>query len=74
MNTKCEHGYKGDCCCNCKNQLELHSHPTNTDFGKGSIMTSCGYVCLYPSEEGAHAIYSDRQHGMCECHWPKSEI
>ena len=25
----CQHGYKGDCCCNCKYQLKLFCHPMN---------------------------------------------
>lgn len=71
-NNKCGHGYRGDCCCNCENQLILHSHPSNTTFGKNDISTTCGYVCVYPTKEGRHAIYSDRQHGICECHYPKT--
>lgn len=53
-----------DCCCSCKNQKELRKHPSNKDFGKGSIMDSCGWVCVHP--EMGLAVYSDRQHGSCE--------
>ena len=74
MKNKCEHGYKGDCCCNCENQLVLYNHSSNTNFGRGRITTTCGYVCVYFTEEGKHAIYPDRQHGMCESHYPKQLI
>jgi len=64
----CHHGYKGACCCNCKNQLKLYSHPLNADFGKGSIMQQCGWACVNPEIcEGESAIFFDKEHGMCEC-------
>ena len=67
---KCAQGWHdGSCCCNCKNQIELRRHPMNTNFGEGSIMDSCGWVCLNPElTEGKCGIYFDRQHGICECH------
>lgn len=62
-------GVDGLCCCNCKNQIELRRHPMNTNFGKGSIMEGCGWVCLaHELTEGKCGIYFDRQHGMCEFH------
>lgn len=61
-----------DCCCNCRHQRELRKHPSNQSFGKGSIMDSCGWVCLNPEvTEGTLAIYSDRRHGLCELYSPK---
>ena len=72
---KCDKGwYNCECCCNCKHQLKLMKHPMNKDFGKGSIMEQCGYVCTTPFDDGSNAgngIFSDRQHGMCEMHEPK---
>ena len=68
--TKCSYGWDdGSCCCNCKHQIELRRHPMNNGFGKGSIMNSCGWVCLNPEiTEGKSGIYFDNQHGMCECY------
>mgnify|MGYP006300938833 CR=1 FL=1 len=81
----CEHGYKGDCCCNCKYQLKLMCHPLNGDnkafgfledkmkFGKGRISEQCGWVCLNPEIcNNGSAIFFDNEHGMCECHAPKT--
>ena len=64
----CQHVYKGACCCNCKNQLKLYSHPLNVDFGEGSIMQQCGWACINPEIcEGKSAIFFDKEHGRCEC-------
>lgn len=61
-----------ECCCNCKHQRELRKHPSNQSFGKGSIMDSCGWVCLNPEvTESILAIYSDKEHGLCELYYPK---
>ncbi len=57
------------CCCNCSNQVELRKHPCNKDFGKGSIMDVCGYVCL--GLENTIGIYFDNKHGECEMFNPK---
>ena len=27
----CNLGYNGDCCCECKNQIELYKHPNNSN-------------------------------------------
>lgn len=67
---KCTLGWHdGSCCCNCHHQLELHKHPSNSTFGRGSISEGCGWVCTLP-EYGGFGIYMDTQHGMCECHTP----
>jgi len=75
-NKKEEHGFKGMCCCNCKFQMKLMKHPMNISFGKGAMSEQCGYVCTvgFP-EDGINdqAIYSDREHGMCEMHTKKEE-
>jgi len=60
-----------ECCCNCKYQLNLMKHPTNSGFGEGSIMEQCGYVCTNPFDDksnAGNAIFSDRKHGSCELH------
>ena len=59
----------GRCCCNCKFQIKLLKYPLNSNFGKGSIMDSCGWVCLNPEiTEGKSGIYFDKEHGICETH------
>jgi hypothetical protein len=72
---KCEHGWHdGSCCCNCIHQLKLMKHPWNKEFGKGSIMESCGWVCTQTFEDGSNrgmGIYFDFEHGMCEMHHRK---
>lgn len=67
--------YNGLCCCNCKHQLELKCHPINKEFGKGSIMKSCGYVCIIPVDDGSmegQGIFFDKKHGICEMHYLKT--
>lgn len=64
----------GMCCCNCINQIELKKHPMNTEFGKGGITETCGWVCINPElGEGKSGIYSDHKHGMCECYEPREK-
>jgi hypothetical protein len=49
-------------------------HPHNKEFGKGSIIESCGWVCVAQYEDGSNAgegIYSDHEHSMCELFNPK---
>lgn len=59
----------GGCCCNCKNQLTLTSHPWNKDFGKGSILEVCGYACTAIQKNAA--VFFESKHGYCEMHDPK---
>jgi len=70
MAKNCKKGWHdGSCCCNCQNQRKLMCHPWNKEFGKGSIMESCGWVCLFPLDDGSskgEVIFFDREHGMCE--------
>lgn len=57
------------CCCRCSNQMILTKHPQNKDFGKGSIMESCGWICKVEYEDESNkgrATYSDHEHNMCE--------
>lgn len=64
----------GKCCCNCARLLPLNCHPCNSGFGKGSILKSCGWVCLPTCEDKPIAIYSESQHGLCEMHkWKKEK-
>lgn len=71
-NPTCNAGFNGSCCCNCKNQIELHKHPCNKDFGNSSITENCGWVCMAPElGEGKYGIYFDNQHGMCEMYQVK---
>ena len=67
----CEHGYRGSCCCNCKNQIKLMCHPWNKDFGKGSISEQCGWVCTMQFSDGSNkgqGVFFFFFHGMCEMH------
>jgi len=74
-NIKCSKSkFEGLCCCNCSHQLTLMKHPSNTNFGRGSISEKCGYACAVMYGDGSNegtAIFSDRQHGMCEMYNPK---
>lgn len=73
-NKSCNNGYKGDCCCNCKNQLELACHPSNHKIGKGSILDNIGYICLGLNKEDPtyqKAVFMDNKHGMCELYSKK---
>ena len=62
--------HDGGCCCNCKYQVDLHSHPWNKDFGKGKIGEICGYACIVVPDNSwlNQATFSDRKHGYCEFH------
>jgi len=65
--------FNNQCCCNCNNQIELRKHPGNNDFGKGSIMEKCGYVCVAKfdmDENYKTGIFFDSVHGMCEMWQP----
>ena len=68
---KCNKGHNADCCCNCKHQRKLNKSPCNTDAKiDGSISEFSGYyACLCP-ELDVDIIY-DKEHGMCEMHYPK---
>ena len=56
-------------CATCKHLRTLFAHPSNKDFGKGSILEQIGFACLNPEvTEGIGAIYFDTDKGVCECH------
>ena len=65
------------CCCNCKYQFELMCHPSNKNFGKGSITEPCGYVCTMQFADLSNlgkALFFENQHGVCGLHGFKSVI
>ncbi len=71
----CDLGYKGQCCCNCKHQIQLRKHPFNSGFGSGSIMDVCGWVCLGPElTGGTSGIYFEKEHGLCEMYTLKTTL
>lgn len=65
-----------DCCCNCKHQKPLHMHPSNGEklqygflpdrirWGKGAIISQCGWVCT----AAGHIVFHDFEHALCEMH------
>ena len=75
MKQKCDKGWHtGDCCCNCKSQIELFKHPWNT-INKGNIKESTGmYACILQHDcDGTNTgIIFEKKHGYCELHLPKS--
>ena len=69
--TKEEGNTKGRCCCNCKYQVKVHSHPWNTMSGgrmKGPISTVAGWGCSSPEFTQDFIIFMEHQHGSCEVH------
>jgi len=83
MKKHCEHGYNGDCCCNCANQVKIMCHPWNGNniahgfiedpikIGKGKISDQLAWGCTIFLQEEGSIIYFDREHGICECHIEK---
>ena len=70
---ECDKGYKGDCCCNCNNQIELFKHPCNK-VHKGSVLESTGmYACItiLDEKDKYKGILDESNHGMCEMHTPR---
>ena len=63
----------GRCCCNCKSQRPVVSHPWNkVPPMKGSITQTFGWGCLAP-DMGAVVFY-DFEHSMCEMHEFKDNV
>jgi hypothetical protein len=55
------------CCCVCKHQILINSHPWNKNIGVGSISETFGWACTVFSDDMPNvAIFSESQHGMCE--------
>ena len=70
----CEKGWHtGECCCNCKNQIELFKHPWNK-VNNGAISESTGmYACIamYNMDQEQKAILFESKHGFCELYVSK---
>ena len=75
----------GGCCCVCKYQVTLHQHPWNQGEWKGPVKVYRAWGCAVEYvesmagneewKEGAtRVIYSDREHGMCECFIPRPDF
>ena len=76
MKNKCDKGYRGDCCCNCKFQVKINKHPSNIGFSDGSILETLGYGCevfkyLEEKDYSNTVIFMNSEHGMCEMHQDK---
>lgn len=72
---KCHLGWPktGECCCNCKHQLELFKHPWNI-INKGSVRESTKmYACIVEHllQDNYNAIIFEKKHGFCELYMPR---
>ena len=71
---KCDKGWHtGECCCSCKNLIELFKHPLNK-IHKGSILESTNlYACTLSldCDNKQEGILFEQQHGFCEMYYPK---
>jgi len=58
----CDKGYKGDCCCECKNQLKIHV------CNCGLCSTVEGYICMvgHILDNDYSCVYKVSGHGCCE--------
>lgn len=70
MIKNCKHGHKGNCCCNCENQVNIHKHPSNNTIGKGPMSEIMGYGCTMFSD---NIVFSESKHGICEEHAPNNK-
>ena len=69
----CDKGIHGDCCCNCKSQVEVRCHPHNKTIGNGSIMKNLGFGCIAMYGDEAKnklraCVFNESMHGVCELH------
>ncbi len=65
---KCKTINNGDCCCNCKNHIELFKHPWN-DSNKGSVSESTKmFACIveHDVDNNHKGILFEFEHGYCE--------
>jgi hypothetical protein len=70
MSVKCNND---ECCCICKNQIELFKHPWNK-INKGSVTDSTNmYVCIveHNIDKTNKGILFEKKHSSCELHQPK---
>ncbi len=63
----CDKGYKGECCCECEHQLEIHV------CGCGKCSKVTGYICKVfweiskaDGKDDRQVSHSDNKHGCCE--------
>lgn len=70
---KCDKGFEGLCCCNCKYFKQVNKHPMNKGESKGSILEKFGNVCTANEDGSMQFIFSTNEHGMCEMHYPKQD-
>ena len=66
--------HDGSCCCNCQHRYKVYCSPWNKTIGHGSISKILGYGCLalYNMEDKKGIIFSEREHGFCECYISES--
>lgn len=63
----------GRCCCSCRYQKPIVSHPWNKhELTKGSITHTIGYGCNAPEMEAT--IFYEFEHSMCEMHEFKDNV
>jgi hypothetical protein len=50
--------------------------PDRVKFGKGPITKQCGWACTIMGKmDGSNkAVFSDREHGICEMHTPIKQL
>ena len=71
--SNCDKGYKNNCCCGCKYQLELFKHPFN-NINKGKCTESTNmYVCIveHDLKRNNKSTLFENKHGICEMHVKK---
>jgi hypothetical protein len=68
--TKCDpellEAHGGRCCCNCKYQIPIHTHPWNRDMMRGPVTVIGGWGCYCMPESGI--IFFEEEHSICEMH------
>lgn len=63
----------GRCCCSCRYQKPIVSHPWNeNDLTRGPITSIIGYGCNMPDID--RTVFFENKHGMCEMHEFKNNV
>ena len=72
MDECCKPQFRGECCCNCRHNLQDFYDCTTTKQHEGCVCNQPkGYVCALRLNEGI--VYSGwTEHGMCEM-WKRQE-
>ena len=54
---------------------DLIKTKSRSQFGKGSVLDQCGWICTVSNEidKDGEATFFDKEHGMCELHIPREE-